>query len=224
MRMLSNNLPRPRFGSSGIGQRIDVATNRPLVLFRQVLVLLDQNIFNLTQGAAGKRRSNSSKDVRDIEAKLLGDSAQVRSSGVAGSRFPVCLRPFGDSEGFGDLELREPTSLALLLEARTYLFRKMHFFSSLVFTSAPKCIIVHLIPHEIARICTMPNSSITEQARQKARKALEMRGQSVKDFADKHQLNASTVYAVLSGQSQCRRGEAHRAAVLLGIKNGVIAQ
>jgi gp16 family phage-associated protein len=70
----------------------------------------------------------------------------------------------------------------------------------------------------------MPNSSITEQARQKARKALEMRGQSVKDFADKHQLNASTVYAVLSGQSQCRRGEAHRAAVLLGIKNGVIAQ
>jgi len=37
-------------------------------------------------------------------------------------------------------------------------------------------------------------------------------------------LNPSTVYAVLSGQSQCRRGEAHRAAVLLGIKDGVIAQ
>lgn len=70
----------------------------------------------------------------------------------------------------------------------------------------------------------MPNSTITEQARQKARDALEKRGQSAKDFADQHQLNPSTVYAVLSGQSHCRRGEAHRAAVLLGIKDGVIPQ
>ncbi|WP_411565618.1 DNA-binding protein [Pseudomonas orientalis] len=70
----------------------------------------------------------------------------------------------------------------------------------------------------------MPNSRITEQARIQARKALEKRGQSAKDFATAHNLNPSTVYAVLSGQSQCRRGEAHRAAVLLGIKEGVIAQ
>ncbi|WP_296187930.1 DNA-binding protein [Pseudomonas sp. UBA1879] len=70
----------------------------------------------------------------------------------------------------------------------------------------------------------MPNSTTTEQARQIAREALERRGQTVKDFATQHQLNPSTVYAVLSGQSHCRRGEAHRAAVLLGIKDGVIAQ
>ncbi|OLF56548.1 DNA-binding protein [Pseudomonas chlororaphis] len=70
----------------------------------------------------------------------------------------------------------------------------------------------------------MPNSTITEQARQKAREALEKRGQSAKDFAVQHELNPSTVYAVLSGQSHCRRGEAHRAAVLLGIKDGVIEQ
>lgn len=224
MRMLCTNLPRPPFRSCGVGQRIDVAPNRSLVLIRQVLVLLDQNIFNLAQGTAGKRRPNSCENVRDIETKLIGDSAQVRGSGIARSRFPVRLRPFGNSQCFGNLELREPTSLAFLLEARTYFFRKMHFFSSLLFTSAPKCIIVHLTPHEIARICTMPNSSITEQARQKAREALEKRGQSIKDFAVKHQLNPSTVYAVLSGQSHCRRGEAHRAAVLLGIKKGVIAQ
>ena len=68
----------------------------------------------------------------------------------------------------------------------------------------------------------MPNSTITEQARREAREALERKGQTAKDFAKKHELNASTVYAVLSGQSQCRRGEAHRAAVLLGIKDGVI--
>jgi gp16 family phage-associated protein len=68
----------------------------------------------------------------------------------------------------------------------------------------------------------MPNTSTTEQARQKARDALERRGQTAKDFAEKHQLNPSTVYAVLNGQSNCSRGEAHRAAVLLGIKDGVI--
>lgn len=70
----------------------------------------------------------------------------------------------------------------------------------------------------------MPNSSITEQARKQAREGLEKRGQSAKDFAELHDLNPSTVYAVLSGQSRCRRGEAHRAAVLLGIKDGVIEQ
>ena len=70
----------------------------------------------------------------------------------------------------------------------------------------------------------MPNRTINEQARREAREALERKGQTAKDFAVKHQLNPSTVYAVLSGQSQCRRGEAHRAAVLLGIKDGVIAQ
>lgn len=70
----------------------------------------------------------------------------------------------------------------------------------------------------------MPKTSISEQARQEAREALERRGQTAKRFAQQHNLNPSTVYAVLSGQSHCRRGEAHRAAVLLGIKDGVIGQ
>ena len=70
----------------------------------------------------------------------------------------------------------------------------------------------------------MPNTSTSEQARQQAREALEKRGQTAKNFAVLHNLNPSTVYAVLSGQSLCRRGEAHRAAVLLGIKDGVIEQ
>lgn len=70
----------------------------------------------------------------------------------------------------------------------------------------------------------MPNTTTPEQARKQAREVLEKRGQSAKDFAVFHNLNPSTVYAVLSGQSRCRRGEAHRAAVLLGIKDGVIEQ
>ena len=68
----------------------------------------------------------------------------------------------------------------------------------------------------------MPNTCISEQARKQARDALDKRGQSAKDFAVLNNLNPSTVYAVLSCQSRCRRGEAHRAAVLLGIKDGVI--
>jgi len=70
----------------------------------------------------------------------------------------------------------------------------------------------------------MHNASTYDQARQKARGALDRRGQSVQEFAKQHHLNPSTVYAVLSGQSRGRRGEAHRAAVLLGIKDGLIAR
>lgn len=68
----------------------------------------------------------------------------------------------------------------------------------------------------------MPNASIDEQARAAARKRLEDQGMSLRDFALKHDLNPSTVYAVLNGQKKCLRGEAHRAAVLLGIKEGVV--
>ena len=69
---------------------------------------------------------------------------------------------------------------------------------------------------------TMPNTAITEQALQLARSKLVAQGLSAADFAKRHDLNPSTVYAVLNGQKKCLRGEAHRAAVLLGIKDGVI--
>jgi gp16 family phage-associated protein len=68
----------------------------------------------------------------------------------------------------------------------------------------------------------MPNTGITEQALQLARQRLIDQGLSTADFAKRHDLNPSTVYAVLNGQKKCLRGEAHRAAVLLGIKDGVI--
>ncbi|WP_079227324.1 DNA-binding protein [Pseudomonas putida] len=58
-----------------------------------------------------------------------------------------------------------------------------------------------------------------EQACQAARQRLEMQGVTAKDFAIQNGLHPSTVYAVLNGQKKCSRGEAHRAAVLLGIKN-----
>lgn len=69
----------------------------------------------------------------------------------------------------------------------------------------------------------MPNPSISEQALKRARSRLERQGLSVREFAEQHDLHTSTVYAVLAGQKRCLRGEAHRAAVLLGIKRGAAA-
>jgi gp16 family phage-associated protein len=69
----------------------------------------------------------------------------------------------------------------------------------------------------------MPNTYPTEQARQQARDHLARQGITAKEWAEKNDLSPSTVYAVLNGQKKCLRGESHRAAVLLGIKE-VIAQ
>jgi gp16 family phage-associated protein len=66
----------------------------------------------------------------------------------------------------------------------------------------------------------MHATCIHEQACRDARKRLEQQGISVKAFALQHNFHPSTVYAVLLGQKKCLRGEAHRAAVLLGIKDG----
>lgn len=200
------------------------ASNGSLILYWDAPILPNDAVFNIIQRIIGQRSSASCEDIRHVKFELNSDFAQVRRRCITRSSFIVRLSPLRNTQSFCDLALRHAAPLPFFLQPRTDLFRKMHFFSSLLFTSAPKCIIVHLTPHEIARICTMPNSSVTEQARRQAREALEKRGQSAKDFAAQHQLNPSTVYAVLSGQSQCRRGEAHRAAVLLGIKEGVIAQ
>ncbi|MCL8304587.1 DNA-binding protein [Pseudomonas putida] len=70
----------------------------------------------------------------------------------------------------------------------------------------------------------MPNAYPTEQARQAARSRLAAVGISVREWAEQNDLNESTVYAVLNGQKKCLRGESHRAAVLLGIKEGPVAQ
>ncbi|MDH1629302.1 DNA-binding protein [Pseudomonas mosselii] len=65
----------------------------------------------------------------------------------------------------------------------------------------------------------MHNSYPSEQACSEARALLRRLGISTKAWAASNGLSASTVYAVLNGQKKCLRGEAHRAAVLLGIKN-----
>lgn len=66
----------------------------------------------------------------------------------------------------------------------------------------------------------MPATLTPEQARE----ALDHKGMSIAEFCRIHSLNKNLVSDLLNGRKKGRRGEAHRAAVLLGIKNGVIAQ
>lgn len=65
---------------------------------------------------------------------------------------------------------------------------------------------------------TMPAPLTTEQARA----ALDRNGVSIAEFCRTHGLNRNLVSDLLNGRKKGRRGEAHRAAVLLGIKDGVI--
>lgn len=59
---------------------------------------------------------------------------------------------------------------------------------------------------------------------EQAKAALDAAGISVQEFARKNNLHPKTVYEVLAGRKKGRRGEAHRAAVLLGLKEGVISK
>lgn len=68
----------------------------------------------------------------------------------------------------------------------------------------------------------MPNGYPSEQACSDARDRLSKLGLTAKEWAEQNDFTPSTVYAVLNGQKKCLRGEAHRAAVLLGIKEGVV--
>jgi gp16 family phage-associated protein len=55
-----------------------------------------------------------------------------------------------------------------------------------------------------------------------ARAWLDRQGKSVQQFAREHGVDAATTYQVLSGRKKGRRGEAHKVAVLLGMKDGII--
>lgn len=56
------------------------------------------------------------------------------------------------------------------------------------------------------------------------RREFDARGITVADFAREHGFKDPTVvYQVLGGHKKGRRGESHRAAVLLGLKEGVAA-
>lgn len=58
--------------------------------------------------------------------------------------------------------------------------------------------------------------------RAEAREEISRQGISIRQWAIRHRLPIRTVYGVLRGEKKGRFGDAHKAAVLLGIKEGVI--
>lgn len=58
--------------------------------------------------------------------------------------------------------------------------------------------------------------------REQARKEFDRRGLSIKEWARAHGLSERIVYGVLRGDKKGIRGQAHKAAVLLKIKDGVL--
>lgn len=64
----------------------------------------------------------------------------------------------------------------------------------------------------------MPATRTPKQAKE----WLAQQGKTVQEFAREHSLDPFTCYQVLSGVKKGVRGESHRAAVLLGIKEGVV--
>lgn len=50
------------------------------------------------------------------------------------------------------------------------------------------------------------------------------RGETASDWARKHRVSTETVRGVLCGRIKGRNGEAHKVAVLLGLKDGVIVE
>lgn len=56
---------------------------------------------------------------------------------------------------------------------------------------------------------------------QEIRQAFVARGETIQDWAIRHDLPPAIVYAVLAGKLQGKYGVAHQAAVLLGLKKGV---
>lgn len=195
-----------------------------LIVHRNAAVLLNNAVFNLRQRINFHRGTSPANDVKHVKSERAGSHTQVGGRRVTGTGFVVSLSSFRDTKLCRKLILRQPSLGSLLAQPCANLFGECQYFSIQIFTLADFCHILRLSSHENARNCTMPNSPITEQARQQARASLEKRGQTARNFAERNNLNPSTVYAVLNGQSQCRRGEAHRAAVLLGIKDGVIEQ
>ena len=69
--------------------------------------------------------------------------------------------------------------------------------------------------HEIDALTTIDTLSVAD-----VRQRFEDAGVSVSEWASANGLSPAVVYALLSGRVRGRRGEAHRAAVALGLKKG----
>ncbi len=64
----------------------------------------------------------------------------------------------------------------------------------------------------------------TIRTAEEIKRDLEREGRSIADLARSNGLRPSVVYDLLGGRIRGTRGESHRAAVLLGLKDGTVEQ
>lgn len=67
-----------------------------------------------------------------------------------------------------------------------------------------------------------PEAMRSTKTAEQVRANLDRRGKTIRDWAREHDLSEKIVYGVLRGRFKGRRGQAHKAAVLLGLKDGVV--
>lgn len=69
-------------------------------------------------------------------------------------------------------------------------------------------------------------SALTKSIRtpEEVRADFERRGKTIRQFAREIGVSDRIVYEVLRGRFKGRRGQAHKAAVLLGLKDGVVEE
>lgn len=67
----------------------------------------------------------------------------------------------------------------------------------------------------------LPVTQAADKTRDQARQHLDRLGLSVAKWARQNNVSQAMTYEVLQGRKQGKWGEAHRVAVLLGIKDGI---
>lgn len=76
-----------------------------------------------------------------------------------------------------------------------------------------------MTPNETVSMDKKHNQLLT---RDEARAEIRRQGLSVREWARQRELSPAIVFEVLGGRKKGHFGEAHKAAVLLGIKDGVV--
>lgn len=78
------------------------------------------------------------------------------------------------------------------------------------------------VRHPARRSARLAYPGPTKEACERVLADFARRGITIRSWAQTHHIHESTVYQLLSGQKKGLRGEAHRAAVLLGLKDGIV--
>ena len=63
----------------------------------------------------------------------------------------------------------------------------------------------------------------SRRSREETREIIEHSGVSIAEWARENQFSSGLVYQVLEGKRRCLRGQSHRIAVALGLKEGLLS-